>query len=67
MQKDRLNTPGPESMLSLKDVAQLLGIAKRTLHTWRASGELPKPDLKIGKTVRWRRTTIENWISSLVV
>lgn len=51
-------------MLSLKDVAQLLGIAKRTVHTWRASGELPKPDLKIGKTVRWRRSTIDKWITA---
>lgn len=67
MHNDRSTSPEPQSMLSLDDVAQLLGIAKRTLHTWRASGELPKPDLKIGKTVRWRRTTIENWISSLVV
>lgn len=51
-------------MLSLRDVAKLIGIAKRTVHTWRASGELPKPDLQIGKTVRWRRSTIENWITA---
>jgi len=53
-----------QPMLSLDDLAQLFGIAKRTVHTWRASGDLPKPDLSIGKTVRWRWSTIDQWIAS---
>jgi len=40
----------------------MLGVGRRTLHTWRAAGHLPEPDFKIGQTLRWRRKTIERWI-----
>ena len=64
MQGNSSDNSKQQLMLSLNDVAQLLGIAKRTVHTWRASGELPKPDLSVGKTVRWWRSTIEHWIET---
>ena len=56
--------PEQPALLSINDLAQLIGIAKRTVHTWRASGELPPPDLTLGKTVRWRATTINTWIDN---
>jgi len=51
-----------EPLLSLADLARMLGVGRRTLHTWRAAGHLPEPDFKIGQTLRWRRKTIERWI-----
>ncbi len=52
-----------ETMMSLNDLAEWLGVAKRTLQTWRSAGTLPEPDLAVGKTVRWRLGTIETWMA----
>jgi predicted DNA-binding transcriptional regulator AlpA len=51
-------------MLTARDLAALLAIGRRTLQSWRATGKLPPPDVAIGKILRWRRKTIENWITA---
>jgi len=51
-----------EPMLSLRDIAQIMGLSLRTVSTWRAEGYLCKPDLTHGRTVRWKRDTIKNWL-----
>lgn len=60
------NQPQPHGaaggLLSPEAFARLLGIRRRTFQTWRAAGRLPPPDLCIGKTLRWRRETIDAWI-----
>ncbi len=52
---------GP-SLLAMSDIADHLGVTKRTIQAWRADGGLPPPDFAMGKVVRWRRATIETWI-----
>lgn len=51
-----------EPLLSMRDICDVVGCSMRTLGAWRASGFLPDPDLEHGKTLRWRRQTIEDWI-----
>lgn len=52
-----------DQMLSPADFSRMLQIGRRTFQTWRAAGKLPKPDLAIGKVIRWRRSTVEKWIN----
>ncbi|NLE57069.1 MAG: XRE family transcriptional regulator [Planctomycetes bacterium] len=43
-------------------VAQALGISKRLAQSWRALNILPEPDLHIGRTLRWKPSTIQDWL-----
>lgn len=50
-------------MLTSKDTCELFKIGQRTLRAWRRTGKFPEPDLAIGNTIRWRRITIEAWLT----
>ena len=51
-------------VLTPTDFARFLRIGLRTFHTWRSAGHLPVPDVQIRKTIRWRRETVEQWVST---
>lgn len=53
-----------DSLLTPVEFAAYLRIGKRTFHTWKAAGRLPVPDLQIGKSLRWRRSTVDRWLAS---
>ena len=63
------HTPEPTNdrddldLLAAAEICDRFGIARRTLQTWRQIGKFPSPDLAIGKTIRWRRSTVENWLT----
>ena len=46
----------------LDDLADALGVSRRTLERERAAGRLPRPDLHIGKCPLWRVETIDAWL-----
>lgn len=50
-------------MLTEVDAAKKLNIAIKTLQGWRLKGGGPN-FCKFGRSVRYRTTDIENWISS---
>jgi len=50
-------------LLRDKQLAELLGVGRATIHAWRAAGNLPPP-LRIGGAVRWRRDEIEAWLAA---
>lgn len=54
----------PAEMLSVRDVAALLGGCS-TRHVYRLAdaGRMPHP-FKLGALVRWRRTEVLNWIEA---
>lgn len=52
----------PESMYSPADFCRYLKLGSRTFATWRAAGKVPPPDLAQGRILRWRRSTIEQWL-----
>lgn len=65
-QSARIATPGGESaspsasraVLSLRGVAELIGVSERTVHDMRASGRLPEP-IQIGpRSLRWFRDEV---------
>jgi predicted DNA-binding transcriptional regulator AlpA len=46
-------------------VAAMLQIGQRTLWRWISTGVFPGPDVSIGAKIRrWRRETVDNWITS---
>ena len=61
----RATKPTHPSRLALtaEEIAGLLGISRA--HLWRlnSSGRLPRP-IRLGRAVRWNRTTIEAWLAA---
>jgi excisionase family DNA binding protein len=54
---------GPE-LLDVDKMAALLGVARRTVERWEASGKLIK-SIRIGRLRHWRRDEVHAWISRL--
>ena len=54
--------PSGRMALRLAELAQALGISRRTLERERSAGRFPAPDLAIGKAPLWRPETIRAWI-----
>ena len=68
--EDRTVTPStippesatPPALLDVRGVAQMLGCSARHIYRLADAGRMPPP-LKLGALVRWRRQTVEDWIS----
>jgi prophage regulatory protein len=63
------NTPSPaattDTLLHLSEVEAIVGLKKSKLYLLIQAGEFPQP-LRLGKrAVRWKSSTIHNWIESL--
>jgi len=56
--------PAIESLLSMNDVARALNCSRRTLEAMRAGGRFAPADCFIGRSPRWRRSTVDAWISA---
>ncbi len=56
-------TEGPERLMTLVDLSELLGVPVGTLYGWRYRGEGPA-GYRIGRHVRYRRSVVEAWIES---
>ena len=48
----------------LDQLAELLGVSRRTIERERSAGRFPQPDMHIGKAPLWKPTTIQQWIDS---
>ena len=51
-----------KQLLSIFEVAELLGVSPMSIRRWWYSGRLPAP-VKIASTLRWRSEDIETWIA----
>ena len=55
------------NMLSVKEVAEMLGVSQSAVYKWVAEGDFPKP-YKLGNgdarraTSRWKREDIDYWL-----
>jgi excisionase family DNA binding protein len=50
-------------LISVEAVADLLGISPRSVWRRLSSGEMIEP-IKIGKSVRWRRQEVIDWVEA---
>jgi len=48
-------------LLTVKEVAEMLGLSERTVYRLTDMGKMPRP-VKIGAAVRWRRSELDTWI-----
>ncbi|MFQ5463784.1 MAG: helix-turn-helix transcriptional regulator [Phycisphaerae bacterium] len=51
-------------LLSVNDVCELLQVSRRNLTRLIAKGQIPPPDLKLGRSNRWTPATLEDWIGN---
>lgn len=51
-----------DRLLSAKSVRELLDVSDRGLRRWVAAGKFPPADVKIGRNLRWRQSTIDRVI-----
>lgn len=50
-----------DRLLSVDDVASLLGVPVATLYAWRYRGTGPR-GLRVGRHLRYRRSDLDAWI-----
>lgn len=52
----------PGLLLTPDDLESIYGIPKATQATWRCTGRWSLPYIKVGRNVRYRRESIEEWL-----
>lgn len=53
-----------DRVLSLDEVSKIMGRSKKTLwRLWRKEGKFPRPILLSGRTIGWRESTIETFLT----
>jgi excisionase family DNA binding protein len=53
-------TPAP--LLTINDLARLLGLSPKAIYNRRHRGELPRA-IVLGHSLRWRPEDVEQWIA----
>jgi predicted DNA-binding transcriptional regulator AlpA len=53
----------PTPLIDLKKLARLLARSEASLLRDTCAGRIPWP-VKIGRSIRWRRTEIEDWLAT---
>lgn len=53
-----------KEMLSMSEVAQMLGLGMRTVIRMRDGGKLPAPLIMGARTIRFRETHIREWLDA---
>jgi prophage regulatory protein len=62
MAKNIQETQTTEQLLTAKAFGQRLSLSKRQIFRLNSCGKIPAP-IRIGGSIRWANSTIENWIS----
>ena len=52
-----------DRLMTLAELAELLGVPVNTVDQWRTRGEGP-PGYRIGRHVRYRRSAVEIWLET---
>jgi len=65
-EQDQAN-PQADEMLTTAIVANMLDCSPGTLEVWRATKRYPLAFVKVGRSVRYRRSDVEKFIASRTV
>lgn len=52
-----------EKLLTAQALGEMLSLSKRQIFRLNSSGKIPRP-VRIGGSVRWARSTIEQWLDA---
>lgn len=58
------DTPELEPLIGAKRVRSILDVPDRTFRRWLAGGRFPAADVRIGRALRWRTSTVERFIAN---
>ena len=50
-----------EEYLTVAGIALLYGIGEKTITSYKARGQMPQPDLQVGRTPVWKLSTLAAW------
>jgi hypothetical protein len=50
-----------EPLLTVQDIARMFHRAVGTVEAWRLAGDMPEPDIMLGRTPGWRRSSLLAW------
>ncbi len=59
-----MDPPKLDRLLSVTQLAELLGVPVPTLYKWRSQGQGPA-SLKVGRYVRYRPADVQAWLDTL--
>lgn len=54
-----------DRLLSARTVRELIDAPDRTFRRWVAGGKFPPPDRRIGRVLRWRESTVRQFIEAV--
>ena len=49
-------------VVGVDELAELRGVKRRTVLSWRGTDRLPEPDVTVSGTLIWLRATIDRWL-----
>jgi len=58
----RPDTEELDTLLTVKDVAEILSIGVRTVWRWRALGKIPSPVRLTRQTLRWKASQLQAYL-----
>ena len=62
---EKLFSPSSDHLLTIRQVAELLKVSKRTVRRWADQGRLPTP-VRFSKTcIRWKASAIQAHLAGL--
>lgn len=53
--------------LSIKDIATKLRVADGTIRTWISRQQIPEPDIKGHRFVRWKSETLDEFLENPIL
>ena len=54
-------------LLTPEQTAEMLGVAVQTLNVWRSTKRYPLPYVKVGRTVRYRASDVQEYLDRATV
>lgn len=61
--KTELRIGGTASLISIRQVAEILSCSTRHIQRLADGGRMPRP-IRLGSLLRWPRRVIEEWVAS---
>lgn len=56
-------TPGSDPLFNRPRAAEYIGVACQTLAVWASTGRYDLPFIKVGRSVRYRKSDLDAWLA----
>lgn len=62
--REGVNLGDDKKLMTSAEAATYLGINKNTLTVWRCTQRYRLPSIKVGRSVRYRRSDLDEWLAN---